>query len=528
VRLFLAGSMLLTLTAACNVSLFLLSRAPGRRRELAIRMAVGALPARIARQLMTESGLLVVTAALLGLVASIWLAVALPSLPFLQRVRWENVTVLDWRVLGIAGAAALLLALLVSLAPVAGLRRVGLEAGSRRVRRVAGWGQRLVGSAQVALATVVGAAAIAFVWHVIVMSLADRGFSATDVYVVRLTPPTNFRLPTLADRESGPAERELRRAVIGSVPGVESVAFTTAVPGLMGMLMMMQAAPSDDPDSTFRIDQFSVEPAYFTLLGINLRHGRVFRADEPDLVVVNETLARRLWGRTDVIGEIIPFQALPQVTPPRAEIVGVIEDVSFAHPNETVPPMAFRLLSTTPAQFDLILIKSALASATLKQMIEQRVDAGEIDLDIALIESIDAVSQAQLAPDRARAMLTAAAAVVVLLLAATGYYGTQHYLVAAGRRDYAILAAVGASPLDIYKRVLWRGLGYGSPGLVLGCVLAFVLVVWLRDNFVTDTVSPLAVTGLVAVGIAALMLVATSAPAREARNLAPAPLLKED
>jgi ABC-type lipoprotein release transport system permease subunit len=115
---------------------------------------------------------------------------------------------------------------------------------------------------------------------------------------------------------------------------------------------------------------------------------------------------------------------------------------------------------------------------------------------------------------------------LVLLLTATGYYGTQHYLVAAGRRDYAILAALGASPRAIHRLVLWRGLRYGLPGLVLGTPLA--LVAWLRDGFVTSTVSPLAVAALVAGGIACLLVGATSGPGREARDLKPAPLLKED
>jgi ABC-type lipoprotein release transport system permease subunit len=161
-------------------------------------------------------------------------------------------------------------------------------------------------------------------------------------------------------------------------------------------------------------------------------------------------------------------------------------------------------------------------------MLDERIAAGELDLKIAGVEPVMAAWSRQLAPDRARAVLTAAAAAVVLLLAAVGYYGTQHYLVAAGRRDYAIFAAIGASPEAIHRSVLWRGLGYGLPGLVLGSVLAFGLVVRLRDGFITSDVSPLAVTVIVAVGIAGLLLGATSGPARQARDLEPAPLLKED
>jgi putative ABC transport system permease protein len=535
VLLFLVGSGLLALTAACNVSLFLLSRAPRRRRELAIRAALGALRTRLARQLLTESSLLVVTAASIGLVASIWLAVKLPEVEFLRQLQWRawrSVTVLDWRVLGLAAGVALLLAVLVSLAPIAGLAQIGLETRTRR-QPGAGPGQRVFAAAQVALATTVGAAAVAFLWHLTAVSHADVGFDPANVHVLRPEVRTPFRRADLtpsgfaARVAQGVADRQNRRAVLGSLPGVEAVSFGSAVPGAALMTMLTQAATPDDPAATVRFDQFSVAPDYFDVLGIRFRYGRAFTADEPDRFVVNEALARKLWGRTDVAGELMSVRMVPQGTPPRYEIVGVVPDISFAHPNATVQPMAFRLASG-PADFELILIKSAAPSSELTRMIEQRVLAGELDLHIQTLEPLAEAWSRQLAPDRARSLLTGVAAVVVLLLTATGYYGTQHYLVAARRRDYAILAALGASPRTVYKLVLWRGLRYGLPGLLLGVPLAFVLVTRLRDGFVTSAVSPLLVVALVVVGIACLLLAATTGPAREARDLEPAPLLKED
>jgi ABC-type antimicrobial peptide transport system permease subunit len=119
-RLFLVGSLLLALVAAANVSLFLLARAPGRRRELGIRMAVGAPLRRLSRQLASEAGLLVVVAALLGLAGSVWLGALLRSLAFLQQAPWRNVTLFDWRVLALVTLFLAFVTLLVSLAPVLG------------------------------------------------------------------------------------------------------------------------------------------------------------------------------------------------------------------------------------------------------------------------------------------------------------------------------------------------------------------------------------------------------------------------
>src|SRR5690606_17520127 len=149
-QLFLGGSILLALVAAANVSLFLLARAPGRRRELAIRMAVGAPLTRLSRQLASEAALLVVVGAALGLVASVWLAEFLRGLTFLRQAQWRDVTLLDWRVLAIVGAFLALLTLLVSLAPMLGLKRLGIAASSRQISARATVAQRVAGMAQIA------------------------------------------------------------------------------------------------------------------------------------------------------------------------------------------------------------------------------------------------------------------------------------------------------------------------------------------------------------------------------------------
>jgi lipoprotein-releasing system permease protein len=133
-----------------------------------------------------------------------------------------------------------------------------------------------------------------------------------------------------------------------------------------------------------------------------------------------------------------------------------------------------------------------------------------------------------LAPDRARGFLTIATAVLVVLLAAFGFYGTQRYLVTAGRREYAIRASLGAGPRALGRLVMKRGLMLGLPGLVLGVPLAFILVAWLRDDYISRSVSPLAVSVAIALGLVALLLVASLGPARLARRTQPAPLLRQD
>ncbi len=133
-----------------------------------------------------------------------------------------------------------------------------------------------------------------------------------------------------------------------------------------------------------------------------------------------------------------------------------------------------------------------------------------------------------IAADRARSWLTIGAASLVVVLAAVGFYGTQRFLVTAGRREYAIRASIGAGPKALGRLVIRRGLMLGLPGLVAGTLLAFIAVAWLRDDFVSRDVSAYAVTAVVAAGLVFLLAVASFGPARQAMRTQPAPLLREE
>ena len=192
-QLFLGASVLLALVAAANISLFLLARAPGRRRELGIRMSVGAPMKRLARQLASEAALLVVASAVLGLMMSVWLSEFLRGLPLLRRAEWNDVTLLDWRVLALVAAFLLLVTVLVSLAPGLGLKRLGIAASSRLVSARATLAQRIAGTAQVAVAGMLGGAAVAFGWYLVSTMMADPGYRTDDLIAVNYSVNTQGR-----------------------------------------------------------------------------------------------------------------------------------------------------------------------------------------------------------------------------------------------------------------------------------------------------------------------------------------------
>jgi len=530
-QLFLGASVLIALVAAANVSLYLLARAPGRRRELGIRMAVGAPLGRLARQLASEAGLLVVVAAGIGLLLSLWLASFLRGLAFLREASWRDVSLLDWRVLALIGGFLLVLTMLVSLAPILGLKRLGIAASSRQVAARASLAQRFAGALQISIAGTLGGAAIAFAWYLGTMTLSDPGYAVRDRVVAQfnINFSNAFRSGNLdANREqqimdAATVEMARRREAVATIPGVTAVSFGTPIPGLNSRATMRVPDPAD-PSAQIQIRTGSIDTRYVEVLGLRLLHGRAPNEGETGGVLVNQAFARRFFGRDDVVGEPVSIAQRPGL--PAPEIVGVLRDLSFDHPAADVEPMMFRL--ATNSSSGVAIIATALPPAVLQQELERMSGTGDIEIIVSNVRPLRQLRDTLIAPDRARSWLTIGAATLVVLLAALGFYGTQRYLVTAGRREYAIRASIGAGPKALGRLVLQRGLILGIPGLVIGALLAFITVAWLRDDFVSREISPFTVTLAVVVGLVVLLAAASLGPARQARRTQPAPLLREE
>ncbi len=530
-RLFLGASVLIALVAAANVSLFLLARAPGRRRELGIRMAVGAPLGRLARQLASEAGLLVVAAAVLGFVLTFWLGSFLRGLAFLREAAWRDVSLLDWRVLALVGGFLLVLTVLVSLAPILGLKRLGIAASSRQVAARASLAQRFAGALQISIAGTLGGAAIAFGWYLGSLTLTDPGYAVRDRYVVQFSMNMSvlFNSPNMtADRQreiiaGATVEMARRREAMEAIPGVSAVAFGNPIPG-SGSRSWTQIPVPADPATRIQLRTGSIDTRYVDVLDLQLLYGRAMTDGETEAVLVNQAFAQRFFGRDDVVGERAPTtQRAGQVGP---EIVGVLRDLSFDHPSADVEPIMFRLMTSTTGTNAIV--DTTLTPAALQQEIERISGAGEIEIQVGNVRPLSMLRDTQIAPDRARSWLTIGAAVLVVLLAALGFYGTQRYLVTSGRREYAIRASIGAGPKALGRLVLHRGLMLGLPGLIVGALFAFIAVAWLRDDFVSREISPYAVTLAVVAGLVLLLATASVGPARQARRTQPAPLLREE
>jgi len=527
-NLFMVGSLLLALVAAANVSLFLLARAPGRRRELGIRMAVGAPLRRLARQLASEAGLLVMLAALIGLAGSVWLAGFLRGLAFLRQAAFRDVTLFDWRVLGLVGGFLALVTLLVSLAPVLGIKRLGIAASSRQVAARASLAQRIAGASQITIAGTMGGAAIAFGWYLGGMIFGYPGYETRDLHIVNATPAALARATTTSGAislENVVVEVARLREAIEALPGVSAVSVGSPVPGTSTGGSNMSFPHPSEPTRQVQVRVGSIDDKFMEMLGLRLLTGRVPRADESNVMLVNRAAARLVWDRDDVVGESLPFFMSGGQ---RSEIVGVMEDVPFGHPAADPAPMVFVAGNTNSFLTTSLLIKSPQSTAELQQQLQDLATDGGIELVITATRSLKEARSGLIAADRARGYLTIGTSALVVLLAALGFYGTQRYLVTAGRREYAIRASIGAGPKALGRLVILRGMALGLPGLVLGSMLAFITVSWLRDDFVSRDVSAFVVTTVVAAGLVLLLAAASFGPARQAMRTQPAPLLREE
>lgn len=523
-RLFLAASILVALVATANVSLFLLARAPDRRRELSIRMCLGAPVKRLAQQLVSEATLLVVVGSALGLLVSIWLSRYLRGLTILRDAQWRDVTLLDWRVLALVAGILLILAIVVSLAPMLGLKKLGIAAGSRRFAARPSPAQRVAGAGQIAIAGVLAGAAVAFTFYLGELMFGDPGYATRNLYAVGMS--TAFPSANDSGRTSGSntmADNARRRETILGIPGVTGASIATAVPGMTDGIVGTKASPPYDPTQEILFRAVAIDGHYADLLDLNLLYGRAPRDREVGVVLVNRTFAMAFFGREDVAGEPFPLRLGPE----GMTIVGVLEDLSYGHPDAKIVPMSF-IAFDFPTTESIAVVETTRKSADLLAALQDLSDSGAIEARILSVTPLSEIRNQVLGADRARSFLITTMAALVVILAAFGFYGTQHYLVAIGRHEFAIRAALGAGPLLLGRLVFRRGLLLGLPGLCLALPLTFGLVAWLRGDYISTDISPTLITTTVATGLLLVVIIASIGPVRQARRTQPAPLLRED
>jgi putative ABC transport system permease protein len=530
----LAAVGFVLLIACANLTNLMLGRTAARRRELAIRSALGAARGRLVRQIVTETFVLAVVGALIGVLFAYWstgffLAMAGDSIP-----RQDAVT-MDARVLTFALVLALVASLLAGVIPAlqASRRtmvehlREGARAGSgltsRRTRSV------LVG-AEVALAIVLLTGAGLLVRTLMTMQQTERGFVPANVAMMRLSPPT-ASYPD-AQAVSIFYSRLLER--VRAVPGVQSAATGTGVlqPLLTrSTVFAIDGVPTPPPEERVEYPVEAVSPGYFETLGMTMARGRGFteadHADAPLAVVINETLARAGWPGQDPIGRRLRPGG-DQSEAPWMTVVGVIRDAHRTHVTRAIRPEVYTCALQGPPRTQTLLVRTAGEPTAIIPALRREVRALDPQLPIFDVTTLERELARTLDQPRFQAVLFAAFAAIALLLATIGIYGVTAHAVGLRTQEVGIRMAMGAVRRDVLRLIFIQHLRPALIGLAIGVVGAVLLSRFLRSLLYGVSATDPTTFVVVAAMLLAVAVVACWVPARRATRIDPLVALRTE
>jgi putative ABC transport system permease protein len=536
----LVGAVGLVLLIACaNVSSLLLARAAGRRKEIAVRAALGAGRGRLIRQLMTESALIALLGGTGGVTLAAWgveliAKTNLISVPRLSQISL-NVTALLFT-LGIS----LMAAILFGLAPAAQVSRLDLNRALREEGREMAPG---AGSARVQRALVVSEVALA-VMLVIAAGLLLRSFDR----LMRIDPgfnvknllTVNVNLPAsrYQDNPRVTAFYDSLLERVRALPGVVSAAATSGLP-LTGWYGDTSFQIEGRPDNNGVVDQsippdrnayghfyfWQVTPDYFRTMGIALRQGRALQlsdgANAPPVVVINETMARSFWPNESPLGKRIQLLIGASQKGPLTEIVGVVRDVSLHQLNEETQPEAYYSQAQGPARTMSLVVRTAADPLALAAAVRREAQALDNAAPVFGVSTAEQTLGQTVAQQRFNLILLGLFAMVALSLAAVGIYGVLANAVRQRTHEMGVRLALGARPGAVFRLVIRQGMALAGVGIGIGLSGAFALTRYLESLlYEVKPADPLTFGG-VALLLLGVSLLACWIPARRATKVDP-------
>ena len=526
----LAIAALVLLIASMNVASMLLSRAVVRRREMAMRMALGASRRRLVRQLLVETSLLFAAGGVLGTL------VAIGGTRLLQRIELPTDVPLaldvapDLRVLAVTLGVALLTGIAFGLAPAlqgsrldvqTALRSDSAGAGRRRSRLRNGL---IVG--QIAMSLVLLSSAGLFVRALGKGRAADPGFAVDGV----VTAGIDLESAGYADERARPFFRALADR-LAALHGVQSVGYGRLLPLSMstsGDIIRIpgQSMPGRPADEGIPVSSNVVSAGYFSALRIPILRGRPFAASDDEraarVAIVNETFARRFFPQGDAVGQVFRMDTTP------VTIVGVARDSRFGRLDEAPEPFLYLPSDQRWRSATTLLVHTTAAPEAVSAAILREMAALDPLLPPPRITTLRQSTAVVLLPQRVAAAVTGALGLVGLLLAAVGLYGLLSFTTAQRTREIGVRLALGASRGGIVRMVLGDGMRLVGAGMAAGLVLAFAATQVLRPFlFGLDPLDPLTFGAIGAI-LATVAAVATLIPARRAAAVDPSWSMREE
>jgi putative ABC transport system permease protein len=543
-NLLWGGVLFILLIAAVNLANLVLVRATGRVKELAMRHVLGADRARLARQLLTETTLVTVIGGALGLLLGAWTLRWLSSIGFAELPRGHEIR-LDWVVVAVTFAVAVLLGLVVGAVPAAQVARLDLKTlihedgrtgtagrGTRTLRRV------LV-AAQVALACVllVGAGLLLASFRHLLR--VDPGFRPDHVLTARVNPPAS----RYADDPELVAYAGRALEAVRALPGVTAAGISDSLPfgdDFSSSVVFAEGYEMSPGESVISPNQVRVTPGYFEAMGVPLVAGRFFTdsdtKDTARVVIVDEKLAKKFWPKGDAVGRRMYQPNSPEEVGHPTEksrwmrvvgVVGTVKMYGLAGVEESRVGAYYFPYAQNATRGIGFALKTEGDPAKATAAVREALRGIDPELPMFDVLSMSQRLDKSLDDRRTPMLLSLAFGAVALLLASVGLYGVLAYQVGQRTREIGLRMALGGRPADILALVLREGAMVVGVGLVTGLAGAVALRgVIASQLYGIGALDPRVVGGVVGV-LAAAALLASMGPARRAARVDPVVALSE-
>jgi len=530
--LVIQGAVGLVLLIACaNVSSLLIARATGRRREMAIRAALGAGRGQLIRQLLGESLVLGMAGGIAGLLLSSWLVSVLvrvlpPGLPRTDAIKVDTTVMIVTLLASLATGVlfGILPALQASRTQAAQVIKETGDRGSARAR-----GRAVLVVVEVALTLLLLAAAGLLANSFLRLQRVDSGFRPEHVVIADLMVP-QARYPKGAEQT-----RIYRRLLEAMAARPEVQAIGVGFPGPFHANSASGTFYVEGHTYTTRADRpfghlATVSGGYFAAMGIPLLSGRTFKdtdgEDAPPVAIVSASLARKYWSGENPIGKRLRFEEDPKE--PWVTVVGLVGDARQLGLKDPAPPLLYLPFEQFALPFTSVAVRSSLPQATITSLLKSEMASIDPDLPFGDINSLQSEIEGNVGQPRFWAVLIGIFAVLALILAAVGVYGLISYSVTQRTREIGIRVALGASPRQVVVPVVREGLVLAVAGVAAGLMGAFIAARALSAFlFGVGPADPVTFAGVAVV----MLLVATVAsylPSRRALKVDPVIALRAE
>jgi predicted permease len=532
----MTSAVLLLLIAIIDITGLLLVRSENRKREFALRVALGASSNRLLGQFAAEALVLVLAGAALGLTASHWTIRLLQRLlseemlermPFLAAIGW------NWRIAAFALAIAALTATLFTIAPSLRLRLPEVREGLSEGARASGGVWRRLGSKLVALE--LATAVVLLVGAGLLTKSLDRLLSVN----LGIQPDHLVTLDVSAPDASyakAPQSAALARRLLEEIerlPGVRSAALSAEGAPLRGNGNTTWIRVLDRPWNGEHIEAplREVSPAYFSALHARLARGRYFSdADDkskPDVAIINQAFARKYFPNEDPVAKRVGGAS---AAPKPIEIVGLVEDVREGALNEDIPPVIYRPYNQDSDTYFTLIVRTQQDERSLLPALGRVVH--DIDPEIVTLHGMTMTDRIELSPfawiQRSAAALALGFAAMALLLALIGLYGVIAYSVSQRTREIGVRIALGAEPRTVRRMILREAAWLSGIGIAAGLLLSAIAASFLRKLLFGVSPWDPATMAVIAVLLAITSLFASFIPARRAAAVDPVDALRAE